>query len=274
MPDPQAASPPLERLPLGRVMLNAGLISQNDLVHALDLQRHIDAPLGEILVSEGLAEPLDFLHMLSRQYNIPVADLLLDPPDPSLRHAPPSSMCLTHRCVPWLKMGDLLLVAVTHPADFDRLRACLGQSGRRMLPVLVDEKQIRQHISTLYGAELAHKAATRVPARESCRGFNPDASSRKPLAFALLGLLCTALLLAPLWTFTIAMLFAFATLVMGTTLKLAAFITQISKMSQGTKLTAASSRKAFPLPKVSVLVPLLKEKEIAGKLIERLGRLT
>ena len=74
LPDPQAASPPLERLPLGRVMVNAGIISQNDLVHALDLQRHIDAPLGEILVSEGLASPHDVLHMVSRQHNIPVAE--------------------------------------------------------------------------------------------------------------------------------------------------------------------------------------------------------
>jgi cellulose synthase/poly-beta-1,6-N-acetylglucosamine synthase-like glycosyltransferase len=274
LPDPQTASPLQERLPLGRVMVNAGLISQDDLVHALDLQRHIDAPLGEILVSEGLAEPLDVLNMLSRQNNIPIADLILDPPDPSLRHALPSSMCLAHRCVPWLKMGDLLLVGVTHPTDFDHLRACLGQTGRRMLPVLVDEKQIRQHISTLYGTELAHKAATRVPARESCRGFNPDTSSRKPLAFALLGLICTALLLAPLWTITIAMLFAFATLVMSTTLKLAAFIAQISQMSQSTNQTDSVNLKPFPLPKVSVLVPLLNEKEIAGKLIERLGRLT
>lgn len=274
LPDPQAASPPLERLPLGRVMVNAGIISQNDLVHALDLQRHIDAPLGEILVSEGLASPHDVLHMVSRQHNIPVADLLIDPPDLSLCHTLPSSLCLKHRCVPWLKMGDLLLVGVNHPDHFHRLRACLGSGARRMLPVLVDEKQIRQHIGTLYGVELAHKAATRVPARESCRGFNPDTSSRKPFAFALLGLVIVILIIWPLWTFTVAILFAFATLAMSTTLKLAAFVAQTTKMSKTTNSMALPPREAFPLPKVSVLVPLLNEKEIAGKLIERLNRLT
>ena len=46
LPDPQAVTPPVEYLPLGRVMVNAGIITQSDLVHALNLQRHIDAPLA------------------------------------------------------------------------------------------------------------------------------------------------------------------------------------------------------------------------------------
>jgi len=123
LPDPQAVTPPKVRLPLGRVMVNAGLITQRDLVHALDLQRHIDAPLGEILVSEGLASTADVLQMVSEQNNIPVADLLNDPPDPSLSGALPSGLCLAHRCVPWMRMGDLLLVGTAHPDDFKRLTA-------------------------------------------------------------------------------------------------------------------------------------------------------
>lgn len=274
LPDPQAASPPMERLPLGRVMVNAGVITQSDLVHALNLQRHIDAPLGEILVAEGLASASDVLEMVSLQYNIPVADLIADPPDPDLSSALPSRLCLTHRCVPWLRMGDVLLVGTTHPDDFNRLRACMGERGRRMLPVLVHEQQIRQHISTLYGAELAQKAATRVPTAESCRSWDLTSPLRKPVAYIILGLLVAALALAPLWTITIGMLFAFVTLLMSTGLKLAAFIAQLTQMSQRTAPVQKHAPAAFPLPKVSVLVPLLQEDEIAEKLIQRLNRLT
>jgi hypothetical protein len=273
LPDPQVATPEAECLPLGRVMVNAGIITQNDLVHALDLQRHIDAPLGEILVAEGLTTRADVLQMVSRQHSIPVADLVADPPDETLRSALPASLCLTHRCVPWLKMADLLLVGVSHPEDFNKLRACLGARGRRMLPVLVDDQQIRTHISTLYGAELAQKAAKRVPAALSCRSWNPEAPRRKQIAFVLLALLCAALLLTPLWTITIGVLFAFITLLMSTALKTAALIARLSQMSEPTP-PAAGPRKAFPMPKVSVLVPLLREEEIAGKLIQRLTRLT
>lgn len=274
LPDPQTATPPKERLPLGRVMVNAGVISQNDLVHALGLQRHIDAPLGEILISEGLATPEDVLAMVSRQYNIPLADLTADPPDPALSPMLPSALCLAHRCVPWLKIGDALLVGTTHPSDFDRLRACMGERGRRMLPVLVQEQQIRKHIGLLYGAELAQKAATRVPAAESCRSWDPTSPVRKPVALALLAGLGGVVVLAPAWTLTIGILFASLTLAMSTALKLAAFVAQITRMTRGTPNTSHHNREAFPLPKVSVLVPLLNENEIAGKLIQRLTRLT
>ncbi|MCX7564946.1 glycosyltransferase [Sulfitobacter sp. F26169L] len=274
LPDPMAATPPVEQMPLGWVMVNAGIITQSDLEHALNLQRHIDAPLGEILVAEGLADPDDVLQMLSRQHNIPVADLTADPPDPRLSACLPSSLCLAHRCVPWLRIGDVLLVGTNHPADFNRLRACMGERGRRMLPVLVDELEIRSHISTLYGAELAQRAATRVPAAQSCRGWNPSSPLRKPVAVAVVCALLAALFIAPLWTITIGMLFAFATLVFSTVLKLAAFIAQISKLVQVDAAPVDRRSPPFPLPKVSVLVPLLQEKEIAGKLIQRLTRLT
>jgi len=68
-------------------------------------------------------------------------------------------------------------------------------------------------------------------------------------------------------------LFAFITLLMSTALKTAALIARLSQMSEPTP-PPAGPRKAFPMPKVSVLVPLLREEEIAGKLIQRLTRLT
>jgi len=274
LPDPQAAAPPLVRLPLGRIMVNAGIITQSDLVHALNLQRHIDAPLGEILVAEGLARPDEILQMLSRQYNIAVADFMADPPDPALHSALPSALCLQYTCVPWMKIGDAMLVGTSHPDEFQKLRTCMGERGRRLLPVLVEEWQIRKHISTLYGDELARHAATRVPAAQSCRTWDSASRIRIPLAIGTMMTLAAALLLAPLWTFTIGILFAFVTLVMSTTLKIAAFVAQMSRMPQGTGTAQSYEPKAFPLPKVSILVPLLKEKEIAGKLIQRLGRLT
>ena len=189
LPDPQAAVSPQQHLPLGRVMVNAGLITQSDLVHALDLQRHIDAPLGEILVAEGLSSPLEVLQMLSHQHNIPIANLTTDPPDPSLSAALPSAICLKYRCVPWLRLGDILLVGTQHPDDFNRMRLSLGDRGRHILPVLAEEQQITSQIGVLYGAELAQKAATKVPTAQSCRSWDPNSARRKPIAILLLAFL-------------------------------------------------------------------------------------
>lgn len=274
LPDPQAAVSPQQHLPLGRVMVNAGLITQSDLVHALDLQRHIDAPLGEILVAEGLSSPLEVLQMLSHQHNIPIANLTTDPPDPSLSAALPSAICLKYRCVPWLRLGDILLVGTQHPDDFNRMRLSLGDRGRHILPVLAEEQQITSQIGVLYGAELAQKAATKVPTAQSCRSWDPNSARRKPIAILLLAFLCIALALAPAWAITIGVILAFLTLIMSTVLKVAAFVAQMSNMVQETTAQPSPPTVAFPLPKVSVLVPLLHEKEIAGKLVQRLTHLT
>ena len=274
LPDPQAAVSPQQHLPLGRVMVNAGLITQSDLVHALDLQRHIDAPLGEILVAEGLSSPLEVLQMLSHQHNIPIANLTTDPPDPSLSAALPSAICLKYRCVPWLRLGDILLVGTQHPDDFNRMRLSLGDRGRHILPVLAEEQQITSQIGVLYGAELAQKAATKVPTAQSCRSWDPNSARRKPIAILLLAFLCIALALAPAWAITIGVILAFLTLIMSTVLKVAAFVAQMSNMVQETTAQPPPPTVAFPLPKVSVLVPLLHEKEIAGKLVQRLTHLT
>jgi len=274
LPDPQAATPPKERLPLGRVMVDAGIISQNDLVHALDLQRRIEAPLGEILVAEGLATALEVLQMVSRQHNIPLASLYADPPEQNLNSELPAQLCLTYRCVPWLMVGDVLFVATNHPDDFRRLQTCLGNQGRRMLPVLAEDTLIRKHIGILYGTELAEQAAIRVPAQESCRSWNTSSRLRKSIACVLLLGLLAGLLFAPLWAITIGMLFAFTTLMMSTVLKTAAFIARISDTSRDLDEVQDARQISFPLPKVSILVPLLQEKEIASKLIHRLSRLT
>ena len=63
-PDAKAALPALTPAPLGRHLVDAGVIAGRDLVHALELQAHVDAPLGEILISEGLASRADVLKRL------------------------------------------------------------------------------------------------------------------------------------------------------------------------------------------------------------------
>lgn len=272
--DPQAADYGMPPLPLGRHLVDAGIIGSRDLVHALDLQAHVDAPLGEILIAEGLAAPGDILAALSTQNNAPVADLNTDPPEMSLAQRLPAALCLKYRVVPWMTMGTALLVATSRPHEFDQLRACMGAEGVHLLPVIADAGDIQHHISRLYGSALAQRAAARVPAVESCRRWNLGNNTRKIWAMAVLAVCGLALLLAPLWTLTLAVLWAFVTLMMSTVLKAAALWSQVSHRVP-VRAEPFSLRSApFRMPRVSIMVPLLKENEIAGALIKRLSRLT
>ncbi len=273
--DPQLALPAERGQPLGRILVNSGTIDQSDLVHALDLQRRIDAPLGEIMIAEGLITRAELLNALARQQGAQLVDLVRDPPDLDLAAQLPSRLCLKFGVVPWGMVGGALLVATSRPDKFEKLRACMGPEGARMLPVAADQLQIRAQIGRLYGVELAQKAAARVPAVKSCRTWQHQGQNRSRWTFAILGLLALALITAPLWTITIAMLWAFVTLVMSTGLKLAAFCAQmLHTISERPAPPPPAGAAPVRLPKVSVLVPLLKETEIAGVLIKRLTRLT
>lgn len=260
--------------PLGRLLVESGLITQADLINALGLQRRVDAQLGDILQSEGLVTADDVLDALSIQHNAQRIDLQETPPRLNMADALPAALCLQNGVVPWLWVGRTLLVATSQPATFDHLRACLGPAGFSVLPVIASPLQIQAQLNRLYGHQLAQKALTRVPASESCRSWGRQLSGRSTLAFSVLAFLVTVLFLFPHWTITIGVIWAVLTLALTTGMKGAAFFAQILHKAPDTELPSHFDTAQFRLPRVSVMVPLLRENEIAGALIKRLSRLT
>ncbi|XDA99408.1 glycosyltransferase [Sulfitobacter sp. LCG007] len=264
--------PALPHKPLGRHLLDAGLIGQGELAQALHMQRFVDAPLGEIMVSEGLVRKEDVLGALCRQSGLPRVDLDKDPPSIGIARRIPAAICLAHGALPWRDLEGKLYMATSRPLDFDRLREALGRTD--LAPVMADDAQIKAHLSRIYGQELAAKAALRVPAPESCRDWGNRHGRRLLTGAGIFAGLGAAIAIAPLWTVTLAMLWAVLTLVMTTGLKAASLYSHLMDSDSAADLPDAGRVLPFRLPRVSVLVPLLEEKEIAGALIERLSRLT
>lgn len=270
--DNKSNAPPVTHPPIGRVLLDQGKIASNDLTHALNLQRRIDAPLGDIMISEGLINKKDVLSALAAQARAEGADLELDPPEMEMANRLPASLCLRFGVVPWREDARALYVATSSPAGFTQLLDACGPQSRQLFPVIVDDAQIQAHQSRLYGNELAQGAAVRVPAQESCRSWADRGHRRLLWAAMAFCSLVSALVFAPAWSVTALALWAVITLLMTSTLKAAALFIHLSgaRAVQG----ARASGKPFRMPRVSVLVPLLKEKEIAGQLIARLSQLT
>lgn len=261
---------PRAHQPIGKLLLERGKIDGDDLKHALNLQRHIDAPLGDIMISEGMIEKTDVLSALAAQARAEGADLELQPPAPEMAKTLPVEICMQFGVVPWRQDGRALFVATSSPARFAQLRLAVGSKAAMLFPVIVDEAQIRSHQNRLYGKELAQQAATRVPLIESCRGWGGRGRHRLFWASILCGATLGALYAAPMWTITVLCLWAVLTLVMTSALKAAALLLHFRRKPPQMPAAAAD----FRMPMVSVLVPLLKEKEIAGALITRLSQLT
>ncbi|WP_299970682.1 glycosyltransferase [uncultured Roseobacter sp.] len=272
VPEPDVTTAPVSYEPIGKMLIDQGKIAHGDLTHALKIQGHVDAPLGEIMVSEGLLKKHDVLGVLAGQCRAPHADLDLEPPELKMAKTLPAEVCLRHGVVPWKRDGLRVLVATSSPADFAALCQTMKRRGLSLFPVIVDDLQIQSHLNRLYGEELARKALSRVAEEESCRSWASRDKQRTLWAGALGAGLVACVALAPLWTLTLGVLWAVLTLVMTTGLKAAAFATHFKQKPRRRRIHTTAAR--FRMPRVSILVPLLNETEIAEQLITRLSKLT
>ena len=258
--------------PLGQLLLEANKLAPEALQHALRLQKRIDAPLGDIMVSEGLVKKRDVLAALAKQARAEGVDLDLKPPAPEMASALPASLSLKYNVVPWREDAQALYVATSSPTGCAKLRKSMAAKRLSLFPVIVDDAQIKAFQSRLYGAELARSAETKVASHESCRGWTDHRLRRTLWAVGAVAVLAVALVKFPAWTVTILALWALLTLAMVGTLKAAALWVHVTRKTRETP--APSMQPNFRMPRVSVLVPLLKEREIAEQLIERLSQLT
>lgn len=272
--DPHSVAQPNAPRMLGRLLVDDGHISQHDLVLALDIQKNTQARLGEILISEGLIKTDTLLDVLSLQSNAQRVDLLKDPPRLGLAKALRAKLCLQYQVVPWLWIGNTLLVATSTPDQFDELRNEISDTDLTLLPVIAEPDHIQTQITRLYGYQLAQQAITRVPNKLSCRGWGAPSKSRSTLIFLVLSAVVAGLLFAPILLIKIGFFWATITLILSALMKGSAFLAQILAKTPDISDAAPPNPKPFKQPRVSIMVPLLREHEIAQLLLKRLGKLT
>jgi len=255
---------------IGRQLVDSGAVSPDCLVRALHLQQTQKAPLGEILVAEGWARPEDIRTALAEQFGLPPADFARRRPDLGLCARKPPGYWLRHAALPWRRMGQQVLVATARPDRFDELRTELVDVLGPIVPVLSTESDIAQAVAAVFRPDLAEAASTRVAPEFSCRVRPLSLRLVAPLA---LGLPLAGFVIAPRLSFAVLTLLAVVFLALFAGLKLAALV---NDLAHGDPLGEPTDRspQELPRPRVSVLVPLFREREIAGALIDRLQRLT
>ena len=232
----------------------------------------MDAQLGDILVANGALSSQTLLETLAMQSNAQHVDLNNDPCHASLSNILSAQICLKHQVVAWLRMGNSVLVARSHPDKFDVLRAEMKEAPFTFLPVIADPRQIQSQITRLYGEQLAEQALVQVPDHDSCRNWGQAnlLKSRKVALGAVAVLFTIAIF--PDVALSIAMLWAALTLLLTIIIKGSGFLVHITGKSRPPAHTLKDVNARLPC--VSVMIPLFHEPEIADALITRLENLT
>jgi cellulose synthase/poly-beta-1,6-N-acetylglucosamine synthase-like glycosyltransferase len=250
---------------IGAQLVRQGAVSRTDIVLAGMVQAHCDASLDDILKAEGLIDEEALLaahaaRLKTRTVDAEAVAALVSRPGDD-----PPAVMLRQAVLP-VSDRDGMPAIVTHapgPAQ--------QADGSRIL--IAPRALIQDEIAARHRTTLAHAAQSRVSAEESCRTWGSGSRRRIALTVVLVAALATLTVIYPSVMFAIVALWAAATLAVSILLKLSAFVASLA--SRRPVLRPDRSREgAAPLPKVSIIVPLFRETEIAHHLIARLQRLT
>jgi Type II secretion system (T2SS), protein E, N-terminal domain len=149
---------PMHNVPLGTLVLRAGLLPQGEIEDGLREAVHGGRRLGEVLVERGLAEG-DLARLLAAQNARPFVDLLSFPVDYDVTRLLPPSVAQIYCALPFADDDGTVLVAVPDPEDDgqrERLQQALGRPVR-----LVGAS--RSDIKAAIGGGSTPSAAQRAP---------------------------------------------------------------------------------------------------------------
>ncbi len=273
-PQPENSPPePRRRRLLGELLHERGALSQDDLDRAIALQAREDARFGDILLANGMVTQDQLYAALAEQYDTIVVDLDREPPDVHLIDLVGADTCIRLGLVPWKSIGGATVVIFSHPDQFDEIRPQLPAELGQVRLAVAPEADIQNALIAARHRALARKAETRVDAAESCRNWNTGRTVRYTAAVVLT--LTAILVISPLAALALLTGWAVLTLILNASLKVAAagMFLHRRRHQKATFFSMRHTPAIGRLPTVSILVPLYKEREIAGRLIRRLERL-
>ena len=259
------------RRPLGQILLDMAAVTPGDLLKAIVLRDRQQVRLGDVLLSGGWVSEADLMAALSRQWQAPVVDLVAERPDPRLIDAIGAETCLRMSLIPWRRVGGQTVIATARPEDFAAIQKDLPAAFGPYAMVLAPERDVHASLLSQRQTALIRRAESRVAAHESCRSCDGARMSRR--ALALLAATAVGLWAAPYAVFTLLFAWTVLTLVLGTALKAAAFIAEMRGQARARRLPPPPARPLRQLPMISIMVPLFEERDIASRLLRRLGRL-
>jgi type IV pilus assembly protein PilB len=107
------------RVRLGDLLVQRGVVTNEQLVHALELQQNGQQQrlIGEILVDMGYATKEQVLSAVAESCSVPFARLVPQLVDPSVRSVLPESFLQKHGVLPLFRVRDMLTVATAEPSN-------------------------------------------------------------------------------------------------------------------------------------------------------------
>lgn len=143
---------------LGDLLLEAGLITQEQLVKALDIQRQSGDRLGNILVKQGFITERQMFEVLEFQLGIPYLDLDRTFLDLNVVRMIPVQVARAHNVIPVRMEHGMLWLAMSDPLDVIAIDDIRRVVNAEVAPMLANAEAIERAIDQYYGNVYAEQA--------------------------------------------------------------------------------------------------------------------
>src|SRR5438045_5158764 len=165
------------RKKIGECLIQAGLISHDDLRNALVEHKRTGERLGVVLVRMNLATEKQIAKALAFQLGFPYVNLIENSPDPGAVVLIPKEVALKRVCIAVGLEKNLLTVAMSDPLLFSLVQDLEFQTGYRIKQVVATRGDITDAINTCYPDKAL---AIRTPTASGELAVTaPPASARK-----------------------------------------------------------------------------------------------
>src|SRR6185503_19840216 len=152
------------RKKLGECLIQAGLITEEDLQAALIEHKRTGERLGAVLVRMNLATERQIAKALAYQLGFPYLNLSENPPDPTVVTLIQKDVALKRSCVAIRLNKNLLTVAMADPLLFSLVQDLELQTGYRIKQVVAPRADILESIAAGYPDKALIKVSGAVPA--------------------------------------------------------------------------------------------------------------
>jgi glycosyltransferase XagB len=260
---------------LGDLLVGRRVISLPQLDEAVDLAERWDVRLGDALLSRNWIDPRLYYETYAQYFDLPFADLMLEPPDRELLVASDVEVYATRLTMPWRRSNGRLLIATAEPGPETVLFA-RSRWGTEIEFVVVSKFDIVVAIQAAFANALSHRAVFELAE------FDPEMSARTVfttpqmiVAYLLLSLVLAGLALAPLDTL-IGLNIAISIYYLGNFIFKGVLVSLGGgRSADADEIIAVEARalRTEDLPIFTVLVPMFREAAMLPRLADALRNL-
>lgn len=145
---------------LGELLLEAGVLTQEQIEQALIMQKTSKKRLGDVLVEDGFISESQMLDVLSHQLNIEIFDLDKEKVDPAIANLITEDLAREHTIIPAFKSGDnTLALVMSDPLSIIAIDDVRFYTGLEVQPMLCSKSKIVHAIDVYYGKQYSQKVA-------------------------------------------------------------------------------------------------------------------